>query len=104
MTFFLLLLLPFIAAVIGYVALRSRRVPVWFDALIIATAAALPCIIWFRPEFVAQDASDLGEIRDMSGLLIPFWACAVGIPILFVGGLLRFLLFRRTHSDAPSRA
>ena len=40
----------------------------------------------------------------MTGVLVPFWATVVGIPILFVGALLRFFLFSRVRSHATSNA
>ena len=99
MLWFCMLLLPFLGAVVAYLVLR-RGAPVWFDALVVAAAAAFPCIIWFRPQFVAMNAQDLLEIQDMTGALVPFWATVVGIPVLFVGALLRFFLFSRARSHA----
>jgi hypothetical protein len=97
MLWFFLMLLPFVGAVLVYLVLR-RSAPLWFDALVIIVAAALPCIILFRPQLVAVSAQDLLEIRDMTGVLVPFWATVLGIPILFVGALLRFFLFHRPRS------
>jgi hypothetical protein len=99
MLWFCMMLLPFVGAVLAYLFFR-RRAPVWFDAFVIIAAAAFPCIIWFWPQLVAVDAQDLLEIRDMTGVLVPFWATVVGIPVLFVGALLRYVLFTRTHSHA----
>ena len=101
MLWFCMMLLPFVGAILAYLVFR-RGAPVWFDALVIAAAAAFPCVIWFCPQFVAGDAQDLLEIRDMTGVLVPFWATVVGIPILFVGALLRFFLFSRVRSHATS--
>ncbi|MEP6821631.1 MAG: hypothetical protein ABI946_04700 [Chthoniobacterales bacterium] len=94
------MLLPFLGAVVGYLVLRSRRVPIWFDILVIAAAAAFPAVILFRPQLVAVDQQDLLELRDMAGVLVPFWAVVIGIPILFLGALVRFFLFSRTRSHA----
>jgi len=94
------MLLPFAGSVVAYLVLRSRRVPVWFDILVIAAAAAWPAIIWFRPQLVAVDQQDLLEIQDMVGVLVPFWATVVGIPIVLLGAFLRRLFFLRSHSHA----
>jgi hypothetical protein len=96
-----MMLLPFVGAVLAYLFLR-RHAPVWFDALVIIVSAAFPCIIWFWPQLVAVDAQDLLEIQDMTGVLVPFWATVLGIPILFIGALLRFFLFTRARSHATS--
>jgi hypothetical protein len=72
MLWFLCMLLPFVGSVVSYVVLRSSRVPVWFDILVVAAAATWPAIIWFWPQLVAVDQQDLLEIRDMSGVLVPF--------------------------------
>lgn len=98
MLWFSLMLLPFVGSVAGYLVLRSRHTPAWFDALVVMAAATFPCIIWFWPQLVALDAQDLLEIQDMTGVLVPFWATVEGIPILFIGALLRFFLFTRTRS------
>ena len=94
------MLLPFAGSVVGYLLLRSRRVPVWFDLLVVVAAAALPAIIWFRPQLVAADEQDLLEIQDMAGVLVPFWASVIGIPIILVGAWLRRVFFMRTPSHA----
>ena len=102
MLWFASMLLPFAGSVVAYMVVRSRRVPVWFDILIIAAAATFPAIICFRPQLVAIDQQDLLEIQAMAGVLVPYWATVVGIPILFIGALLRFFLFGRPRSHATS--
>jgi hypothetical protein len=99
MLLFSVMLLPFVGSVVAYLVLRSRRAPVWFDMLVVIAAAAWPSIIWFRPQLVAMD-QDLLEIQDMAGVLVPFWATVVGIPIILLGAYLRRLFFMRTPSHA----
>jgi hypothetical protein len=100
MLLFSVMLLPFVGSVVAYLVLRSRRVPVWIDMLVVIAAAAWPSIIWFRPQLVAMHQQDLLEIQDMAGVLVPFWATVVGIPIILLGAYLRRLFFTRTLSHA----
>ena len=104
MWFLILVWLPFVLLVAGYLCSWPRRAS-WlgvlcFDGPVLLLLLATPVLHYSHPEWFAVNETDLLETRVWLPLIVPLLSTVYALPIVFTAWIARYFIFRHRTPTA----